>query len=115
MADASAQAQKAAEEAKANNQVSTVEYLYVLKLYCLCQVFLIGHFVSCSQKPSFDNLFALLFYCSSFLPALFQAVLVLSAEIGADGKVAKKLQEQLRAVHPSGSFFIASLDDDAEK
>ena len=77
-------------------------------------MFLIGHFVSCSQNPPFEFIDPYIF-CSSFLPALSQAVLVLSAEIGADGKVAKKLQEQLRAVHPSGSFFIASLDDDAEK
>jgi len=46
---------------------------------------------------------------------LLQAVVVLAVEIGADGKVAKKIQEQLRAVHPAGSFFLASLDDDAEK
>ena len=44
-----------------------------------------------------------------------QAVVVLAVEIGADGKVAKKIQEQLRAVHPTGSFFLASLDEDNEK
>ena len=44
-----------------------------------------------------------------------QHVVVLQLEIGADGKVAKKIQETLRSIHPSGSFFIASLDDEAEK
>ena len=44
-----------------------------------------------------------------------QEVVVLSLEIGADGKVAKKIQEQLRAIHPTGSFFVASLDDEGEK
>lgn len=40
---------------------------------------------------------------------------MLAVEIGADGKVAKKLQEQLRAIHPTASFLLASLDDEAEK
>ena len=44
-----------------------------------------------------------------------QEVVVLSLEIGADGKVAKKIQEQLRAIHPTGSFFVASLDDEGDK
>jgi hypothetical protein len=42
-------------------------------------------------------------------------VVVLSLEIGADGKVAKKIQDQLKAVHPTASFFLASLDDESEK
>lgn len=44
-----------------------------------------------------------------------QAAVVLGLEIAADGKVAKKLQDQMRAIHPSGSFFIASLDEDSER
>jgi hypothetical protein len=40
---------------------------------------------------------------------------ILSLEIGADGKVAKKIQETLRGLHSVGSFFLASLDDDAER
>lgn len=44
-----------------------------------------------------------------------QPSVVLGLEIAADGKVAKKLQDQMRAIHPSGSFFIASLDEDSER
>lgn len=36
-------------------------------------------------------------------------------EFGSDGKVAKVVQETCKSVHPAGSFFIASLDDDGEK
>ena len=36
-------------------------------------------------------------------------------EFGADGKVAKKIQDTCKSVHPEGSFFIASLDDEGEK
>mmetsp|Transcript_14718 Transcript_14718/g.32206 ORF Transcript_14718/g.32206 Transcript_14718/m.32206 type:complete len:1030 (-) Transcript_14718:4-3093(-) len=44
-----------------------------------------------------------------------QAVLVLAVEVGADGKVAKKLIEGMRAISPQTSFLLASLDDDREK
>jgi len=44
-----------------------------------------------------------------------QDVVVLGLEIGADGKVAKKILEQLRSIHADGSFFLASLDDEGEK
>jgi hypothetical protein len=36
-------------------------------------------------------------------------------EFGAEGKVAKKIQDKCKSIHPSGSYLIASLDDDAEK
>lgn len=41
--------------------------------------------------------------------------IVASVDIGADGKVAKKIQEKLRALHARGSFFLVSIDDDGEK
>ena len=40
---------------------------------------------------------------------------MLQLEIGADGKVAKKIQEKLKAIYPAASYFLASLDDDAER
>ena len=36
-------------------------------------------------------------------------------EFGADGKIAKKIQDTCRALHPEGSFLIASLDDEGDK
>lgn len=36
-------------------------------------------------------------------------------EFSADGKVAKKIQDTFKGIHPEGSFFIASLDDEGEK
>jgi hypothetical protein len=53
--------------------------------------------------------------CTVAAKASGQQVVVLGLEIAADGKVAKKIQDQLRGIHPAGSFFIASLDDDNEK
>jgi len=44
-----------------------------------------------------------------------EEILVLSLEIGADGKVAKKILEKIKAVYPIASVFIASLDEDEEK
>ncbi len=44
-----------------------------------------------------------------------QDAIVASVDIGADGKVAKKIQEKLRALHTRGSFFLVSIDDDGEK
>ena len=41
--------------------------------------------------------------------------LVMSLDIGADGKVAKKIIEKIRGVYPGASVFIASLDEDEEK
>jgi len=40
---------------------------------------------------------------------------VLSLDIGADGKVAKKILEKIKAVYPVASVFIASMDEDEEK
>jgi hypothetical protein len=42
-------------------------------------------------------------------------VVVINVEFGADGKVAKKLLDRMRAVHADGSFFVASLDEESEK
>ena len=44
-----------------------------------------------------------------------QHVVVSMMEFSADGKVAKKIQDTFKGIHPEGSFFIASLDDDGEK
>jgi len=44
-----------------------------------------------------------------------EETLVLSLDIGADGKVAKKILEKIKAVYPVASVFIASMDEDEEK
>jgi hypothetical protein len=36
-------------------------------------------------------------------------------EFGADGKVAKKIQDVCKGINTEGSFFIASLDEEGEK
>ena len=40
------------------------------------------------------------------------AVVVQLLDFGADGKIAKKIQDLFRAVHPEGSLFLASLDEE---
>ena len=40
------------------------------------------------------------------------AVVVRLLDFGADGKIAKKIQDMFRAAHPDGSLFLASLDED---
>jgi len=47
--------------------------------------------------------------------SLLKAWVVSKMEFGADGKVAKKIQDKFKSIHPEGSFFLASLDDDEEK
>mmetsp|Transcript_27496 Transcript_27496/g.26307 ORF Transcript_27496/g.26307 Transcript_27496/m.26307 type:complete len:1010 (+) Transcript_27496:145-3174(+) len=43
-------------------------------------------------------------------------VLIISLlEFGADGKIAKKIQDTCRKEHPEGTYFIASLDDEGAK
>lgn len=44
-----------------------------------------------------------------------QGVVVVHLEIGADGKVAKKIQDKFKGLHPSGSFFLATFDEEVEK
>lgn len=44
-----------------------------------------------------------------------KALIVASIDFGADGKVAKKIHDKLKATYAEGSFFIASFDDDMEK
>lgn len=44
-----------------------------------------------------------------------KGVVLLQLEIGADGKIAKKLHEKLKKVYIEGSYFVASLDDDMER
>jgi hypothetical protein len=36
-------------------------------------------------------------------------------DFGADGKIAKKLQDKLKSLHPSCSSVIVSVDDDGER
>ncbi len=40
---------------------------------------------------------------------------MINIEFGADGKVAKKLLDRMRAIHSEGSFFVSSLDEENEK
>mmetsp|Transcript_41057 Transcript_41057/g.41939 ORF Transcript_41057/g.41939 Transcript_41057/m.41939 type:complete len:1015 (+) Transcript_41057:17-3061(+) len=47
--------------------------------------------------------------------ACSKPVVVQAMEFGADGKVAKKIQDKYRAIYPDGTLFLASLDDDEEK
>ena len=47
--------------------------------------------------------------------ALGKEAVVCMLEFGADGKVAKKIQDTCKAIYPEGSFFIASLDEEGEK
>jgi len=44
-----------------------------------------------------------------------QAVLVQGMDFGADGKVAKKIQDKLKTLCPALSVFLCSIDDDNEK
>ncbi len=41
-------------------------------------------------------------------------MVVINVEFGADGKVAKKLLDRMRVLHPEGSFFVASPDEEGE-
>jgi hypothetical protein len=43
------------------------------------------------------------------------AVVVAQFEFGVDGKLGKKMYETMMAVHPAASFFLVSLDEEAEK
>lgn len=63
-----------------------------------------------------QRLLAQLFFSVTNVECIFyQAIVVSLMEFGSDGKVAKVVQETCKSVHPAGSFFIASLDDDGEK
>eukprot|EP00981_Chlorochromonas_danica_P003570 scaffold659_cov192-Ochromonas_danica.AAC.83 len=44
-----------------------------------------------------------------------KAIVIANIDFGADGKVARKIYEKLKSVHPSGSFFVVSADDDGER
>jgi soluble P-type ATPase len=44
-----------------------------------------------------------------------QSVIISQLDFGADGKIAKKIQDVIRALHPEATIFIASPDDDGEK
>jgi alanyl-tRNA synthetase len=44
-----------------------------------------------------------------------KALVVTVIDFGADGKVAKKIHDKLKAVHTEGSFFVISADEDGEK
>ena len=44
-----------------------------------------------------------------------KALVVAVIDFGADGKVAKKIHDKLKAVHADGSFFVISADEDGEK
>jgi hypothetical protein len=56
-------------------------------------------------------------YVANFRCAFYssQLIVVKLMEFGSDGKVAKVVQDTCKSVHPAGSFFIASLDDEGEK
>jgi peptidoglycan/xylan/chitin deacetylase (PgdA/CDA1 family) len=42
-------------------------------------------------------------------------VIIAAIDFSADGKVAKKIFERLKALHPHASFFIASADEEADR
>jgi hypothetical protein len=42
-------------------------------------------------------------------------VVVEFVDFGADGKVAKKMQDKFKEVCPAVSLFLCSLDDDSSK
>jgi len=42
-------------------------------------------------------------------------VLVASLDFGADGKVAKKIQDKFRSIIPEGSLFLASPDEEEDR
>lgn len=44
-----------------------------------------------------------------------KSTLVTELDLGADGKLAKKIQEKFKAVYPELSSVILSSDDDGEK
>ena len=44
-----------------------------------------------------------------------QAWIFAELDFGADGKLAKKIQEKFKAVHPTSSSVIDSIDDEGEK
>lgn len=59
------------------------------------------------KKYSFDN------HLRTFL--LVQEIIVLNMDFGADGKLAKKIQDKFKAMYPDISLFLVSIDDDGEK
>jgi hypothetical protein len=112
IADASVKAEEIAAAAKASNQVTNPCAFSCCLPACLLA--LPASIASVAASACFDNSTYVLTATRSLYLAL-QEVVVLSLEIGADGKVAKKIQDQLKAVHPTASFFLASLDDESEK
>lgn len=42
-------------------------------------------------------------------------MVIANIDFGADGKVARKIYEKLKSVHPDASYFIMSQDEDGEK
>ena len=44
-----------------------------------------------------------------------QTLVVSAMDFGADGKLAKKIQEKFVQLHPTADIVIASLDDEAER
>ena len=42
-------------------------------------------------------------------------MLVASLDFGADGKVAKKIQDKFRSIIPEGSLFLASPDEEEDR
>ena len=42
-------------------------------------------------------------------------IVVTSLDFGADGKLAIKIHDTFKSIHPDGSLFLASVDDDGEK
>jgi len=42
-------------------------------------------------------------------------IVVTNLDFGADGKLATKVHDVFKSIHPDGSFFVSSIDDDGEK
>jgi len=47
--------------------------------------------------------------------AASKAIICVQVDFGGDGKLAKKLHESVRKIHPTASFMFASVDEEAEK
>jgi hypothetical protein len=94
--------------ALADNEVSGIlSVLYVLFIRDVLELLILCRELRMSHRSYVTN-----FRCAFYS---FQLIVVKLMEFGSDGKVAKVVQDTCKSVHPAGSFFIASLDDESEK